>query len=880
MSILLRHFATIHFVLLFSILTGCGGGPSASNSAPNSAPIPTATPIPSTTPTPEPSTFSLSGSITVASNIFSDSDVNDPSSGFVTNNTVENAQVVDNLSSIHGFLTHVPTGNPGDVFEDSVDQIDLFRVWLQENQIIRMRVVDFADATQSGAFSGDLDLVLFDVDLNVVASSMSSTELEEIRVTQDGEYFIAPMSVSGTSKYVLDIVSNFSSQTSYMHNIPTDFVIPNEAIIKQKNTVTAQQNNIFQSLSLKQSNPGQASLVELRSIGTLQKTTVPGMEFMQVLNQRNPESYQKLKTLEDIKALQQDDTLEYVSPNFLRKTAFTPNDQFFNFQWHYPSMNLPQAWDITTGTPATGDVIVAVIDTGVVLSHPELDSKLVPGFDFISDVNNSRDGDGIDNNPDDPGDSSILGLSSWHGTHVSGTIAAESNNNVGGAGVSFGAKIMPLRALGELGGSSFDIAQALFFAAGLSNSSGELPDQPASIINLSFGGPGSSAFEAQIYQDLFDLGIIVVAAAGNENSSELFFPASYPGVFSVAALDAVNNRAPYSSFGSEIDIAAPGGDLRVDLTGDNQGDGVLSTYIDDSSGTRVPTINFLNGTSMASPHVAGMFALMKALDPELIASDIDILLKAGSLTRDAGEVGRDDIFGYGIADALLAVQAAERLANGNDIPELPASILASPSQVNLSTGSTATVELRNSGGGAPSVIDIINPEAPWLTVSEESVGPDGLGLYRFDVDRTNLVTGTYLVTVRFVFDDANELQVNVSIVVGNALNSGNVSQLFVNLVDAATDEHVFSVPATPESDDTYVYTFQDIADGEYFVYAGSDVDNDGNICQVGEICGGFPVADRIAPILIDGDTFDVDILVNILSSFSFLNDSVVENSEE
>lgn len=862
-------------MLLFFILTACGGEPSISNSAPN--PAPTVTPIPAATSTPEPSTFNVSGSITITSNMFSDSDVNDPSSRFVSNNTVENAQVVDNLSSIHGFLTHVPTGNPGDVFENSVDQIDVFRVWLQENQIIRMRVVDFAGASQSGAFSGDLDLTLFDVDLNVIASSMSNTEFEEIRVAQAGEYFIAPMSVSGTSKYVLDIVSNFSSQTSYMHNIPTGVVIPNEAIIKQKSTVTTQQKNAFQKLSFKQSNAGQAGLIELRSITTLQKTTVADMEFMQALNQRNPESYQKLKTLEDIKALQQDDTLEYVSPNFLRKTAFIPNDQFFNFQWHYPSMNLPQAWDITTGTPATGDVIVAVIDTGVVLSHPELDSKLVPGFDFISDVNNSRDGDGIDNNPDDPGDSSILGLSSWHGTHVSGTIAAESNNNVGGAGVSFGAKIMPLRALGELGGSSFDIAQALFFAAGLNNSSGELPDQPASIINLSFGGPGSSAFEAQIYQDLFDLGIIVVAAAGNENSSEFFFPASYPGVFSVAALDAVNNRAPYSSFGSEIDIAAPGGNLRVDLTGDRQGDGVLSTYIDDSSGTRVPTINFLNGTSMASPHVAGMFALMKALDPGLIASDIDILLKAGSLTRDAGEAGRDDIFGYGIADALLAVQAAERLANGNNIPELPASILASPSQVNLSTGSTATIELRNSGGGTPNLISIINSEAPWLTISEESVGPDGLGFYRFDVDRTNLVAGTYFVTVRFVFDGANELQVNVSIVVGNVLNNGNISQLFVNLVNAATSEQVFSVPATQASDDTYAYTFQNIIAGEYFVFAGSDVDNDGNICQLGEICGGFPVADRIAPILVDSDTSAVDILVNILSSFSFLNDPVVEN---
>ena len=840
---------------LFS-LTACGGGGSNEN-----------------TPFSESKRFTISGSISVAAHIINDSDINDPSSPLISNNTRETAQLIDNLTTVNGFLTHNPTNKEGDAFRFAQDRTDTFRVSLQENQTIRMNIADFVGDSQS---SIDLDLALFDLDLNLIAMSMSDTQFETITVPAAGEYLVQALSARGTSRYILDFASTFSIATNYMHNMPANWVLPNQAIVKQKAQsvfsakLTAKQSTVAQSTT------NQARLVKFDFDNALQKAASTLSHSLEELRQQNPESYKLYKTLQEIKKMQRDDTVEYASPNFIRKAMFTPNDEFFNLQWHYPAMNLPQAWDITTGDSAFGDVIVAVIDTGIVLNHPELDDQLVPGFDFISDIVNALDGDGIDNNPDDPGDSTILGQSSWHGTHVAGTIAAESDNNIGIAGVSFGAKIMPLRALGAQGGSSFDIVQALRFAAGLSNNSGTVPAQPADIINLSLGGPGSSQFEAALYQELFELGIIVVAAAGNENTSALSFPASYPGVISVAALDAANQRAPYSNFGTQIDIAAPGGNQAADLTGDGFGDGILSTFINDngnnSAGERLATINFLQGTSMASPHIAGMFALMKAVHPELTAQEADTLLKAESLTREAGTAGRDDIFGHGIADAFLAVQAAEQLANGAEPLELPASILATPSQIKIASNNTALLNINNVGGGTPSVIDVINPAEPWLQVNAESVDAKGLGDYRLTIDRSTLITGSYLVTLRFVFDDANELHVNVSTDVGNITENGKTSQLFVSLVDADSNNQIQRILATEGSNNTFDYRFTDIARGNYFVYASSDIDNDGALCQTGEICGGFPITSRISPITVDSDTNGIDIQVNVQSTFSSLSE--------
>ncbi len=334
------------------------------------------------------------------------------------------------------------------------------------------------------------------------------------------------------------------------------------------------------------------------------------------------ESRRKLETLRLIKQLNANPDVEYAEPNYIRRPLFTPSDPYYQYQLHYPQIRLPQAWDITTGAAS---VIVAVVDTGVFLAHQDLAGQLVSGYDFISDGANANDGDGIDSNPDDPGDSTV-GNSSWHGTHVAGTIAATSNNSIGVAGIAPGARIMPLRALGKQGGTDYDIDQALRFAAGLLNDSMTVPTQAADIINLSIGGAGFSQIVQDLYNDLHSQGIIVVAAAGNENSSVPSYPATYDNVVSVSAVDYQNQRAPYSNFGTSVDVAAPGGDASVDRDGNGYPDGVMSTLVDDSTGTRANSYAFYQGTSMAAPHVAGVAALMKSVNPALTASDFDAFL--------------------------------------------------------------------------------------------------------------------------------------------------------------------------------------------------------------------------------------------------------------
>ena len=288
----------------------------------------------------------------------------------------------------------------------------------------------------------------------------------------------------------------------------------------------------------------------------------------------------------------------------------------FQSQWHYPLINLPEAWDTTVGN---ADVLVAVIDTGILFNHPDLAGQLVSGYDFVRNPDEALDGDGIDPDPSDPGSSSRGGSESFHGTHVSGTVAARSDNFQGVAGSAFGARVMPLRALGAGGtGTSYDIGQAVRFAAGLPNDSGTVPDAPADIINLSLGGAPFDQSTQNLYNEVRAAGVIVVAAAGNNASSMPLYPASYNNVISVSAVDAQRRLAAYSNFGSAVDLSAPGGDRGVDLNGDGFPDGILSTSAEiQSDNTFNYVYSFLDGTSFAAPHVSGVLALMKSVNPDL-----------------------------------------------------------------------------------------------------------------------------------------------------------------------------------------------------------------------------------------------------------------------
>ncbi|WP_143711642.1 S8 family serine peptidase [Paenarthrobacter aurescens] len=314
-------------------------------------------------------------------------------------------------------------------------------------------------------------------------------------------------------------------------------------------------------------------------------------------------------------ALRSDPAVEYAEPDAIMQTAADPNDGLYSLQWDlwedFAGLRAPGAWEYNRGQ----GVVVAVVDTGIT-SHFELDGNVLPGYDMISSSQAARDGDGRDADPTDEGDwisanqcywGSPQGVSSWHGTHVAGTVAAISGNGKGVTGVAPEAKILPLRALGACGGYTSDIADSIVWAAGGVVSGAPINPNPARVINLSLGGisPCSASYQNAI-NFAYNSGAAVVVAAGNSNRPAAdSSPANCQNVITVAASGRNGARAPYSNYGSAVDVTAPGGDMSSDVLG-----GILSTSNFGSTTQEEPAYAFQQGTSMAAPHVAGVAALL------------------------------------------------------------------------------------------------------------------------------------------------------------------------------------------------------------------------------------------------------------------------------
>ncbi|WP_425275237.1 S8 family peptidase [Streptomyces olivochromogenes] len=354
-----------------------------------------------------------------------------------------------------------------------------------------------------------------------------------------------------------------------------------------------------------------------------------------------------------------DPQVAYAVPDRLNTPQADPNDTEYTKQWDLyeakAGMNVPGAWSTSTGSGVT----VAVIDTGYV-AHTDVAANIVAGYDFISDTAVSVDGDGRDSNPADPGDyyaanecgSGIPASdSSWHGTHVAGTIAAVTGNNKGIAGIAYGAKISPLRVLGKCGGYDSDIIDAITWASGGSVSGVPANANVAKVINMSLGGSGActSATQSAITAAV-NRGTTVVVAAGNDNDNAAnYSPASCNNVVTVAATGRSGSRASYSNYGSIVDISAPGGDMSTATA-----NGIYSTL---NSGTKTPSSEsyaYYQGTSMATPHIVGLVALMKSANSSLTPAQIETAIKNNARALPGTCSGG---CGAGLADATKTVQA-------------------------------------------------------------------------------------------------------------------------------------------------------------------------------------------------------------------------------
>ncbi|MHA6530327.1 S8 family peptidase [Paenibacillus sp. BAC0078] len=314
---------------------------------------------------------------------------------------------------------------------------------------------------------------------------------------------------------------------------------------------------------------------------------------------------------------------EYTEPHYMYLTndavnektganVLTPNDLLFStYQWNLPAIETEQGWNLSKGSK---DVVVAVVDTGVQASHPDLKGQLLAGYNAITKGSKPDDDVG-------------------HGTHVTGIIGALTNNKEGVAGISWFNKILPVKALDNSGaGTTYSVAEGIIWAA----------DKGAKVINLSLGNYADSQFLHDAIKYAYDRDVVLVSASGNDNTERPGYPAAYPEVIAVAATNASGDRASFSNYGDYIDVAAPG-------------ESIASTYPDNQYAA-------LSGTSMASPHVAALAGLIRSLNPALTNKEVMDLMTTNAV--DLGTPGHDKYYGWGQVDIYKTLQAA----TGGEVP--------------------------------------------------------------------------------------------------------------------------------------------------------------------------------------------------------------------
>jgi thermitase len=305
-----------------------------------------------------------------------------------------------------------------------------------------------------------------------------------------------------------------------------------------------------------------------------------------------------------IKMYERNPNVVFAEPDYVLTAQMTPNDPYYPDQWGLPVVNAPEAWDMTTGS---SDVTVAVLDTGIDATHPDLAGRVVPGYDFVN-----RDADASDDH--------------GHGTQVAGIVGAIGNNATGVAGVNWGTRLMPVKVLNSSGsGYSSVIAEGITYAA----------DQNAEVINMSLGGSDATGALAAAAEYAYDKGSTLVAASGNSGNGVLMHPAAHEKVIAVGSLRDATSLSTFSNYGNGLSLVAPGQSIYTTRLGGG--------YVRPS------------GTSFAAPFVSGLAAMLSGIDPSLSPADIQDLMERTAV--DLGDPGWDVYYGYGCVNMAGAVAA-------------------------------------------------------------------------------------------------------------------------------------------------------------------------------------------------------------------------------
>jgi serine protease len=848
--------------------------------------------------------WTIGGVVTVPENSAVDSDT---SNAFQANRRRNNpsalAQNLPTPVQLLGSVNEPFSGSPDAADYIDGDEDDYFNVDLQPGQTVEL---DFATDPKEA----DLDLYLVDTNTgNVVGQSVGVRRYECVRVAQAGRYRVLVTAFSGASIYSLRIgavgeAGNCVNSTSAGGSIVAGQVMakasrpssnPSAANAAERARALARAGQLdmlpgaldtaYPAL-LSLPAPGaqrRSALQQLTSLAT--GTTAGRVRIASATSAHRaaqpavsgPSTAQSgpnpplreaalqavVDTVAYAKQLAASGAFEYAEPVRLEHNqalvgAYPPNDRSYPLQrWHYEMLQLPAAMTRLLALPSqpTRRPLVAVIDTGVFGSHPDLAPQIEDGFSFIS-VN--RAGDNNQLSPEDPATNAER--PSWHGSHVSGTVAAQSFDGVGAAGVAPMATLMPLRVFASsgrgVGANSYDITQAILYAAGLDNGSGRRAPRRADVINLSLGSGGACP---TYYQDVITQalaqGTIVVVAAGNDarNDQGLSAPVGSPanclGVIAVAALDAGRKPSYYSNSGTEIKVAAPGGDSNVSTTGNGAVDAIYSTTATfDANGARQASVTGLQGTSMAAPHVAGVMALMRYVNPAITPAQIQSLFTQGRLTVDVNVNGFDTFTGYGLIDSSKAIDAALELAGGSP-PPAAGVVLALPSSIDFGAIRTdADIELRLSGASSERVLSVTS-SSPAISVAATSVDAvTRLGSYRLAVNRSALTVGTLSAKLTVV-TTARTFSVPLSVQkTASGASTADLGRVYVLALDPVTGK-TLAQASVNASNGRYTWSISGLKVSTVNILAGTDTNSDNLLCDQGEACGAYPNLSSSLPVI-------------------------------
>ncbi len=809
-------------------MAGCGGGGGNSNSE----------------PPPD-----LSGSIAIETNTRIDLDTADEIRlGLSVNNDLpENAQGLPANAAVGGYLSSAGGDyiGPASRFRFYRDHIDLYTAELIPGTRISLQI-----------FSSPADFLATDAELptrrvrilkSEAGGLIEATEpvsatsnLDPINITlpdgfEPGSYIIELSTSAGRPfRYVLSLADPTSVRGFNARYTEPAFVM-DEAVVRM-----APQAGVQALAAL-----GVSSRKHLGDDVWLIQRGPTGVRAMS----GSAGAGERKAAIDWVRSLGQQPGIDLAEPNYVYASMMVApdDDDLYSRQWALPFIQVPLAWQVAETSGA--GVGIAVLDTGLFSVtpvaggnwHPDLaeNVRLLPGImDYVSgSLDIDQEDTGLrDSNPADPGDGRAQS-SNFHGTHVAG-IAAAADNAEGIVGVAPNALIYPVRVLGRDGlGSGADLIAAINWAAA----------QPEiDVLNLSLGGLGPSELLKSAIDNAYKNGEgqLIVAAAGNEASDQATYPAAYANVVGVGAVAGDGVRAGYSNVGPSVDVMAPGGDGSRDANQDGFPDVIVSSWGTDEGGEFLPSYAALQGTSMAAPHVAGVYALMKG---KLRADGSDYTpeqflasLRAGALTRQVGPAFE---YGAGLIDALFAMDAA--LAG-----DLPVTLSSSPSALQFNAAVTSAELVLNAFPENEQVtVESATSSASWLlatidqpqppsssarvTVTAETGQLDAQKRYATELDISYLTAS----------EGVKALTVPVSLKLGTSPDEKEAGRHYVLVISAEGENNggVVSQAVVTSANGRYTFAFDDIEPGNYFLVAGTDTDNNGFICENGEACAEYPV---------------------------------------